>query len=129
MRHKRWRSLIAGILVGSAVLAPTVSGAAAFLTKKKADKRYLGNTTVVKSTATVGIFSGISLTATCPAGQQAIGGGAESPAFRSSTSGGMDITENKPLLSGARSVGWVIEAVNVGSPGPTEISAVAICVP
>ncbi len=126
-----WRAVggvVAAVLVAAAFLTPAVSEAAAFLTRTKGDKRYLGNTSVVKTTATVGGFSGVSLTATCPSGQQAVGGGAESPAFRTSSSGGMDVTENKPLLSGTRSVGWVIEAVNV-SPAPIEISAVAVCSP
>jgi hypothetical protein len=119
---------IAAMIVAGAILTPAVSGAAAFLTKKKADRRYLGNTTVVKSTATVGPFGRVTLTVMCPPGQQAVGGGAESPAFRTSSSGGMDMTENAPVQSGSRSVGWTIEAATVGGM-PVDITAVAICSP
>jgi hypothetical protein len=120
--------IVATLVVAGALLAPAVSEAAAFLTKKKADRRYLGNTTVVKSTATVGQFGSVILTAMCPPGKQAVGGGAESPAFRTSSSGGMDMTENAPVQSGSRSVGWTIEAATVGSM-PVDITVVAICSP
>jgi hypothetical protein len=122
--------MMVAILVAGAILTPAVSGAAAFLTKARGDKRYLGNTSVVKSTATVPPDTGVALTASCPLGKQAVGGGAESPAFRSagSTNSGMVITENKPIQSGTRSVGWTIEGTNLGS-APLNISAVAVCSP
>jgi hypothetical protein len=44
--------LVAGTLIGASVLAPTVGLAARFLTKKKADKRYLNTNEVLLSGAT-----------------------------------------------------------------------------
>lgn len=123
------RAMLATV-VAAAILTPAVSGAAAFLTKKKADKRYLGNTSVAKSTATVPPGTGTALTATCPSGQQAVGGGAESPGYYAGGPIGqvMVIMESKPEQNGTRSTGWTIEAINLGT-APLEISAVAVCVP
>ena len=127
-----WRVLpgvIALTILAGALLAPTVSGAAAFLTKKKGDKRYLQNTTTVKTTTTVPPSGIVLISATCPPGYQAVGGGAESPAFFSagSPNDGMVILENKPMPTGPKPNSWELEVLNIGSTNPLAISAVAVC--
>ena len=129
--RRGWRSvpaLVATIIVAGAVLTPTVSGAVAFITKARAEKRYLNNTSVVKSTTTVPSGDIVRVTATCAPGLQAIGGGAESPAFHPGTTPGeaMVIVENKPTPTGPRPNAWEVEAANLGS-NPLAISAVAVC--
>jgi len=47
--------LVVGTLIGASVLAPTVGLAARFLTKKKADKRYLNTQEVVVAGATTDV--------------------------------------------------------------------------
>jgi hypothetical protein len=117
----------AAVAVGA--LAITPAGAAKFLTKKKAEKRYLGNTTVATNTVTVPDQDGATITVPCPTGLQAVGGGASSPAFNESPSiDGMLLLERKPQIAGGRSVAWVTEVVNV-SGGPLPITAFAVCSP
>jgi hypothetical protein len=123
---RRLPALVAIMIVAGIVLTPAIGGAAAFLTKAKADRRYLQNTSTVRSSAVTAPTTSATLTATCPPGLQAIGGGAESPAFLTSTSNqGMLILENKPI-GAARPSAWYVEAFNIGST-PIEISAVAVC--
>lgn len=128
--RRGWRSvpaLIATIIVAGAVLTPTVSGAVAFITKARAEKRYLNNTTVVRSTTTVPSGEIVRITATCAPGFQAIGGGAESPAFfPTTTNDAMVIAENKPTPTGPKPNAWEVEAANLGA-NPLQISAVAVC--
>ncbi|MGH2677424.1 MAG: hypothetical protein ACRDHB_03555 [Actinomycetota bacterium] len=54
--------LVVGTLIGASVLAPTVGMAARFLTKKKADKRYLNTNEVLVAGATADTL--ISMTST-----------------------------------------------------------------
>jgi hypothetical protein len=129
--RRGWRSvptIIATVIVAAAVLAPTVSGAAAFLTKKRAEKRYLGNTTISRSTTTVPNGDLARITVTCPPGFQAIGGGAESPAFFPDTTpmDAMIILENKPMPAGPKPTSWEVEVANLGG-SPQQISAQAVC--
>ena len=121
--------LIAALIVAGAVLTPAVSGAAAFLTKAKGDKRYLQNTTVAKSTTTVPPSTIVKITATCPAGYQAIGGGAESAAFASqATPFGFVIAESKPIPTGPRPTSWELEVAHSFPAGvPLDVTAVAVC--
>jgi hypothetical protein len=126
---RRLPAVVASLIVAGIILTPAIGGAAAFLTKQKGDKRYLGNTSTVRTSAQVPASSGVTLTATCPPGKQAIGGGAESPVFLTSSSQtGMLILENKPVGVG-RPNAWVVEAFNITSGGPIEITAVAVCAP
>jgi hypothetical protein len=117
----------AAVAVGA--LAMTPAGAAKFLTKKKAERRYLGNTTVATNTVTVPDQDGATITVPCPAGLQAVGGGADSPEFNESSSlDGVVLLERKPQISGGRSVAWITEVVNV-SDGPVQVTAHAVCSP
>lgn len=132
--RRAWRVLpgvIALTILAGALLAPTVSTAAAFLTKKKGDKRYLQNTTVVKNTTSAAASGDpgyiVTVTATCPPGYQAVGGGVESPGFLTSTNPqGMVLIENKPMPTGPKPTSWEVEAANIG-PAPMPITAVAVC--
>jgi methylthioribose-1-phosphate isomerase len=120
---------VAGLIAGAAVLTPAVSGAAAFLTKQKARKLFLENTTVSSAPTTVQPSEGAAIQVLCPAGQQATNGGADSPI--DSTSSGtlgdnMILDESKPIQSGARSIGWYVEVANLTS-NPITASAYAVC--
>jgi hypothetical protein len=112
-------------------LATTPATAAKFLTKKRADKLFLGNTTVVTNTQTVPSGDGARLTMLCPSGQQATDGGADSPGLwtmNASPDDGMLLLETKPVISAGRSVGWETEVFNVGSAGnPLQITGYAVC--
>ncbi|MGH2766181.1 MAG: hypothetical protein ACRDKA_09750 [Actinomycetota bacterium] len=119
------------ILVGAAIITPSVSGAAAFLTKQKANKLFLGNTTILTQTQNVPDNQGRQITVLCAPGQQATGGGANSPALVTDLATQtqiMILLESAPVNAGGRSVGWQIEAV-VGSPdtGSLDVTAYAIC--
>lgn len=121
--------IVAAILaVGALAITPAL--AAKFLTKQKADKRYLGNTAVATTVMQVPTQQGVSITVLCPGGRQATGGGASSPAFISSNTNaeGMILLERKPFMSGGRSVGWVSEVVNA-TPNTLEITGYAVCAP
>jgi len=125
---------LAGILVamlGLSTLAITPTTAAQFLTKQKADKRYLGNTSEVTNSAVVGPFEGASITAVCPPGRQAVGGGADSPAAVTTipVTQGMFLAESKPVMAGGRSVGWNAEVINLSMSDPSTITVHAVCVP
>ncbi|MGH2674697.1 MAG: hypothetical protein ACRDH1_04710 [Actinomycetota bacterium] len=122
---------IMAILVGAAIITPSVSGAAAFLTKQKANKLFLGNTTILTQTQNVPDNQGRQITVLCAPGQQATGGGANSPALVTDLATQtqiMILLESAPVNAGGRSVGWQIEAV-VGSPdtGSLDVTAYAIC--
>jgi hypothetical protein len=131
MRPSKRLRKVAGLTVallalGTLVVTPTT--AAQSLTKKKGDKRFLGNTTVVTSTTTVPAATGASLTAQCPPGMQATGGGGDSPLFLTSASPGqfMFTLESKAVFSGGRAVAWNVETFNQ-SPNPVPITAHAVC--
>jgi hypothetical protein len=123
-------AILAGLIVGAAMLTPAVSGAAAFLTKKKADKRYLGNTTIVTSTSNIPAESAAALTVTCPAGRQATDGGADSPFFVASplSMEGVVLTESKPVMTGARATGWYVELFT-GTGTTYSATVYAVCAP
>lgn len=122
---RRLPALVAVMIVAGIVLTPAIGGAAAFLTKTKADKRYLQNTSTVRTTQFVPAGTVATLTATCPPGLQAIGGGGESPTILTSTSNaGMLLLENKPV-GGPRPTAWYIEAYNLTQ--AQEVTAVAVC--
>jgi hypothetical protein len=72
---------IVATLVGAVILTPAISGAATFLTKQKGNKLFLGNTRQVTQTQSIPSNTGQALTALCPPGQQATGGGASSAAM------------------------------------------------
>jgi hypothetical protein len=123
-----WRSLpllLAGLIAGAFVLSPAVGEAAAFITKKKANRRYLGNNIVASVTVTAPGNEGTTVTVPCPAGRQASGGGVDSPL--GSTSDFIFIAESKPTLNGARTSGWNVEIVN-NDTNPTTVTAYAVCV-
>jgi hypothetical protein len=127
-RTMRWRSisiLVLSLLLGS--FGVGVGGAAVKgVTKKKADKKFLQNTAIVQQTFTVSDMQASPLSVNCPPGYQAVGGGVDSPALL--TSGGMDVMippEQRPNLFGARSVGWYVEALGVGS--GANVTVYAVC--
>lgn len=125
-----WRSLpllVAGLIAGAFVLSPAVGEAATFLTKKKADKRYLGNNIVAQATQTIPNNEGGTITVSCPPGRQATGGGMDSPLTPGPTSI-LYLEESKPVLFGVRAVGWNIEVGNPTS-SPVNVTAYAVCVP
>ena len=125
----RWRSLpliLVGLIAGAFVLSPAVGQAAAFLTKKKADKRYLGNNIVVTAQKLVPSNEGGTIDVLCPPGRQATGGGVDTPAQADPSAGSMVIDESKPILSGTRSIGWNVEVVN-GTPALLQFTAYAVC--
>jgi hypothetical protein len=123
---------VAAIVVGAAILTPAVSGAAAFLTKQKANKLFLGNTVEVTTTTTVANNTGQSMTVLCPPGQQAVGGGAKSPGtvINGTEPNVMFVLESYPVINGGRSVGWTVEVFNSqlgGGSGPISVTASAVC--
>jgi hypothetical protein len=130
-RRTTWRAvavLTAGIIGGAAVLTPAVGGAAAFLTKKKADKKYLQNSTMVTNTITQPGDSYGTATVNCPLGQQALSGGGDSPFFVGDPmpTSGMLLHESKPILSGTRATGWTIEFRALGT-DPIQVTVHAVC--
>jgi hypothetical protein len=122
---------IAAILLGAVILTPMVGNAAAFLTKQKANKLFLGNTTQLTQTQTVPNGEGRQITVLCPPGQQATGGGASSPAMftdSGSSTALMLMLESAPVNSAGRSVGWTVEVLAQTSGGPTlDITGLAVC--
>jgi hypothetical protein len=124
-------ALVAGILVGAAILTPLLGSAAAFLTKKKADRRYLGNTSIVTSTSTVLPGSPASLSVSCPPGLQATSGGVDSP----TTIGpvfSMDfviVAETRPIVTGTRATGWIVEVFTGSDGGPYTVTVHSVCSP
>lgn len=128
LARMRWRSLpliLVGLIAGAFLLSPAVGQAAAFLTKKRGDRRFLGNTVVVTAQATVATSSGATINVPCPAGRQATGGGADSP-HTSDNSSATLIQESKAIQTGARSTGWNVEIINLSAP-TTTFTAYAIC--
>jgi hypothetical protein len=117
---------VGSLAVGALAITPATAGK--FLTKKKASNRYLGNTSEVTSSATVASQDGATLQMLCPAGQQAVGGGADSPGF--ATMGNTDqfiaILESEPIFSGGRAVGWSVEVLSGGS-DPAQVTGHAVC--
>jgi hypothetical protein len=125
-----WRSLpllVAGLIAGAFVLSPAVGEAAQFLTKKKADRRYLQNTSVATSTQTLANNEGGTFSVNCPPGRQATGGGMDSP-LTVGPSSILYLEESKPIVAGVRTVGWNVE---VGNPNasPVAITVYAVCAP
>jgi hypothetical protein len=108
------------------VLSPAVGEAAAFLTKKKADKRFLGNTLVATTSVPAPENEGTTLTVPCPGGRQASGGGVDSPV--GSETEFIYLNESKPTMNGARTSGWNVEIVTSGG-APTTATVYAVCVP
>jgi hypothetical protein len=130
-RRPLWRGvavLVAGaVAVGALAVTPALAGK--FLTKKRGDKLFLGNTTEATVTQTVPTGTGATITVNCPPGQQATDGGADSPAlFDGSGTEAMVVAESAPVVSGGRSVGWTTEVVNLGANTLT-ITGHAVCVP
>jgi hypothetical protein len=124
-RPARWRSVAVitlGLMVGS---VGTGVGTAALkgVTRKKADRKFLQNTTIVQQSFTVGGSQVSQLSVPCPAGSQADGGGIDSPA--SYPTGVVIATEQRPIQAGARSVGWYVEAA--GSGAGTSVTVYAVC--
>jgi hypothetical protein len=123
---------IAGLVIGAlavGALAATPAVAGKFLTKKRGDKLFLGNTTEATATSTVAAGTGATITVNCPPGLQATDGGADSPAlFDGSGTEAMLVAESAPVVSAGRSVGWTTEVVNLGS-NPLTITGHAVCVP
>ena len=129
LARMRWRSLpliLVGLIAGAFLLSPAVGQAAAFLTKKRGDRRFLGNTVVVTAQATVATMNGASINVPCPSGRQATGGGLDSP-ITTTNSEFVLIQESKAILSGARSVGWNVEVLNVSSTSAVTVTAYAVC--
>lgn len=120
--------LVAGLIAGAAVLTPALGSAAAFLTKKKGDKRYLQNTSVVTTSVNSPGATPGSGTVNCPAGRQALSGGADSPFFLGSSMGeGMIIMETRPVPTSGRATGWYVEFITGTNPTPVTIHVV--CAP
>ena len=127
-RRLTWRAvatLVAGIIGGAAVLTPAVGGAAAVLTKKKADKQYLQNSTIVTSTITQPADTYGSASVSCPFGRQALSGGADSPFFAGDMPpAALVLHESRPITSGSRATGWTIEFRVVNGDSPVTVYAV-----
>jgi hypothetical protein len=131
----------------AAVLASPVSAALTKASVKKIAKRvankvvtqrsveFLGNTNVVTQKKTLAQGTGDRITVNCPPGQQATGGGADSPAFFTGGAGptvAMLMLESKPVVSGTTSTGWEVEVANISSTTPDtnlDITAYAVCSP
>jgi hypothetical protein len=118
---------VIGLVAGAALITPAVGHAAAALTKQKANKLYLGNTTIVSNTATLAPDTGQVISVLCPPGLQAVDGGFTGT---TDTSGGFVEgylpLESYPITAGARSVGWTSEAFNTGS-SSTPATVQAVC--
>ena len=126
-----WRAIplvLVGLVAGAFLLSPVVGHAANFLTKKKADRRYLNNNTVLTVPAIVSNGDGAVVTVTCPPGQQATGGGVDSPLFGDDAGSSILIQESKPVVTGTRTSGWNVEVLN-NTMAPTSITAYAVCSP
>lgn len=125
-----WRRVAVGaigVVAGAALITPAVGQAAAALTKQKANKLYLGNTTIVSNTVTLAPSTGEVISVLCPPGLQAVDGGftGTTQVMGGSVSGYLPL-ESYPILSGARSVGWTSEAVNTSS-SSTPATVLAVC--
>jgi hypothetical protein len=118
-------------LLAMGALAVTPATAGKFLTKKRGDKRFLGNTTEVTTTTNLPPETGAVVTALCPPGRQATGGGASTPYNwpGSPSQEAIITTESKPVLSGSRSVGWTSEVINASPSTTIPVTAEAVCAP
>lgn len=122
--------LLAGIIGGAAVLSPVMGSAATFLTKRKGDRLFLQNSSIVTSTVTQPPSSYGTASVSCPPGQQALSGGADSPFFLGAgTSDGMILTESKPTPSSGRATGWTVEFLVGSTAGGTPVTVHAVCAP
>lgn len=115
MRRRAVAILVLSLMLGSA--GSGIGTAAVGVTKKKADRKFLQNTTIAQQAFTVPPSASTATTAqvNCPAGWQATGGGVDSPA---QYSGGSDVLltfESRPIMSGARAVGWYVEVLAAGT--------------
>jgi hypothetical protein len=132
-RSPVWRgvAVLTVALLAMGALAVTPATAGKFLTKKRGDKRFLGNTTEVTTTQSVAPQTGAVVTALCPAGQQATGGGASTPYQYpgSPSSEAIVTTESKPVVSGSQSVGWTSEVINASDTTTIQVTAEAVCAP
>jgi hypothetical protein len=117
---------VGALAVGALAITPATAGK--FLTKKKASNRYLGNTSEVTTTVSVAPNDGAQIQVLCPPGQQAVGGGADSPRFIGNPSDTefMLILESDPLFSGGRATGWSMEVLSTGS-NPVPVTAHVVC--
>ncbi|MGH2674696.1 MAG: hypothetical protein ACRDKA_09745 [Actinomycetota bacterium] len=123
----RWPALVViGAIAGAALITPTVGQAAAFLTKKKAHKLFLGNTTIVSTSTTVGAGQGATGTVLCPTGFQAIDGGGLGGSYDTSTGEAVLTLESYPVPAGSRPVGWTVEWANATS-NPVQVETQAVC--
>jgi hypothetical protein len=126
-KSMRWRAvsiLVLGLLLGSVGSGVGVA-AQKGLTKKKADKKFLQNTTVVQQTGAAGGTQAVPMSVNCPPGFQAVGGGADSPAVYTGGSDAAIMFESRPVQSGARSVGWYVEVIGVGT--GQNVTVYAVC--
>ncbi|MGH2655077.1 MAG: hypothetical protein ACRDHV_12125 [Actinomycetota bacterium] len=123
----RWVAVaVIAAVAGAVLIAPTVSQAAAFLTKQKANKLYLGNTTVVSSSTTLAPDQGATVTVLCPPGFQAIDGGGLGGSYDTATGEAVLQLESYPVAAGSRPVGWTVEYANTTS-NPVQVDAQAVC--
>ena len=122
MRRRAVAILVLALMLGSA--GSGIGTAAVGVTKKKADRKFLQNTTIVQQPFTVTqTTTATTAQVSCPAGWQATGGGADSPVVYS----GSDvfiIFESRPILAGARAVGWYVEVVGTGAAANGTVYAV-----
>ncbi len=125
----RWVALVVVAIVATAALiTPTVGNAALFLKKQKAHKLFLGNTSIVSNSATLAPSTGQALTVLCPPGFQAVDGGFNADvAVSMGTVEGALRLEEFPVLAGARSVGWTLEAFNQDSSNNRQVTVHAVC--
>lgn len=119
---------VAGVIVLSVVINPGVSGAVALFTMQKASKISLGNTNTITQAGTAAPSTVVAATVPCPAGHQAIGGGADSPSLAGSTPTSPIVFESAPVGTG-KSVAWYVEVYNSSSTDPAPFTAYAICSP
>jgi hypothetical protein len=125
--RRRIALIAVGIVAGATLLTPTVGQAATFLTKQKAHKLYLGNTAIVSNTVTLASGTGQAVTVLCPGGRQAVDGGFITDAALPSLAGTVPL-ESYPVISGGRSVGWTVEAINNDTGGTSHpITVQAVC--
>jgi hypothetical protein len=130
-----WRGVVlvvVGVALGALAIAPGVGLAAKFLTKQQVKKRYLGNTTVVSQSGTAQDQMATPLTLNCPSGQQATGGGVDSPGTYDQNAGNSSTVaalESRPVNAGGRSVGWYMEVLGATIPsgGTVSYTASVVC--
>jgi hypothetical protein len=150
MRHRReWLRgpVVLGLL--SAVTALTLASPARAVrpvtkqqAKKIADqvvtkraKELLGDTIVATAKVSIADEGTAAVTASCPAGYQALDGGATSPLFIGTTGlgyNGVLLLESGPVVTGTQATGWTSEVFHtssVGTPPPVEVTGYAICAP